>query len=330
MRYLVKSNYEDIINKLLKKRKYFKDNDIINFIYVDGKYAWKRNLNNLPKYNIINVLNVDKEVISLKNNLYTNMRVNFPKIYNKYFPEQINIDLRKLDINNIIKFQKKHKYVIIKPIFGYKGSGISYFNNYNDLIKYLKNIKNENKCYDIKKWNKKCLYVLSKLVLNIKLFNKKKFHLRIYYLVTFINNKYNSYLYKFAPIITAKNKYNVNKLDKDNIDSHGETTKKLNLFNINNIIKQLKELFKYIHIMLEEKGVKSYNNSNGYEIFGVDVLLTDKNRVQLLEINDKIGYTMMNIKKKKYNKFINDTFILTIDKYFNNNNTNNTDYIKIK
>ena len=63
MKYLVKSNHEDIINKLLKKRKYFKDNDIINFIYVDGKYAWKRNLNNLPKYNIINVLNVDKEVI---------------------------------------------------------------------------------------------------------------------------------------------------------------------------------------------------------------------------------------------------------------------------
>jgi hypothetical protein len=32
MKYIVKSNYEDIINKLLKKRKYFKDNDIINFI----------------------------------------------------------------------------------------------------------------------------------------------------------------------------------------------------------------------------------------------------------------------------------------------------------
>jgi hypothetical protein len=80
--------------------------------------------------------------------------------------------------------------------------------------------------------------------------------------------------------------------------------------------------------MLEEKGVKSYNNSNGYEIFGVDVLLTNKNRVKLLEINDKIGYAMMNLKKNY--KFINDTFILTIDKYFNNNNTNNTDYIKIK
>ena len=42
MKYLVKSNYEDIINNLLKKRSYFKDNNIINFIYVDGKCMEKK------------------------------------------------------------------------------------------------------------------------------------------------------------------------------------------------------------------------------------------------------------------------------------------------
>ena len=161
MKYLVKSNHEDIINKLLKKRKYFEDNDIINFIYVDGKYAWKRNLNNLPKYNIINVLNSKKNVVTWKDSLYTNIKNIYPKIYNNYFPNQITINSNNIIFKVVKNFMLKNKYCILKPVMGYKGSGITYYNNYNVLLKYLLNNKNK-------------IFVLAKLINNPKLYKKKK------------------------------------------------------------------------------------------------------------------------------------------------------------
>lgn len=314
MRYLVKSNYEDIINKLLKKRKYFKDNDIINFIYVDGKYAWKRNLNNLPKYNIINVLNSKKNVVTWKDSLYTNIKNMYPKIYNNYFPNQITINSNNIIFKVVKNFMLKNKYCILKPVMGYKGSGITYYNNYNVLLKYLLNNKNK-------------IFVLAKLINNPKLYKKKKFHLRVRYIHTIINNKHYSYIYKIAKLASAVKDYDVNILSSEVIDTHFQTSPYKDVYvDISKYKKQFIELFDSIHKLLVKNNVKSYNNNDGYEILGADIIITDDEKIQLLELNDRIGYSDNN---KELNKLYDNVFNITIDKIFNKYTNINDNFIYI-
>ena len=99
------------------------------------------------------------------------MRVNFPKIYNKYFPNQLRIDLNNFNIIDIKNFLKYNK-VILKPTHGGKGQGIEYFININKLVNYIFKLKKLNKCYS-KKWNRKCYYVMAEIIENLKLYNKK-------------------------------------------------------------------------------------------------------------------------------------------------------------
>ena len=314
MKYLVQSKYSDIIENLLEKRTYFKDNEIINFVYVDNKYAWKQNLNKLPKYNIINILNNNKNVVTWKDNLYTNIKNNFPSIYNKYFPEQITINTNSLQFKVIKNFVLKNKVCILKPVMGFAGKGITYYNNYNMLINYLLN-------------NKGHTFVLAKLINNPLLYKKKKFHLRVHYLFTYINNKYNSYIYKLSKVCTAKKNYNKNLLTNDVIDTHFSTSVYKDFFiNIDKYKKQLIELFKSIHKLLTNNNVKSYNNTDGYEILGADIIITDDNIIQLLEINEKISYKFNN---NYLSKLLNNTFKITIDKIFNNKEDISDDFITI-
>lgn len=314
MKYLVKSNYKDIIINLLKKRKYFKDNKIINFVYVDHEHAWKKNLNKLPKYNIINVLNSNKNVITWKDSLYTNMKNNYPDIYNKYFPDQITINTNNIK-NKIIKdFMLKNKSCILKPVMGFGGKDITYYNDYNILISYL--LKNKNKTY-----------VLAKLINNPKLYKKKKFHLRVLFIHTIINNKHYSYVYKITKLAAAKKDYNINILSSDVIDTHFNSSPYKDVYmDISKYKTQIIELFKPIHNLLEHNKVKSYNNNDGYEILGADIIITDDNMIQLLEINDRIGYKYNN---KYMINLLNNIFDITIDKIFNKDTKINNNFIYI-
>ena len=315
MKYLVKSNYEDIINNLLKKRSYFKDNNIINFVYVDEENAWKKNLSKLSKYNIINVLNSKKNVVTWKDSLYTNIKNNYPNIYNKYFPNQITINTSNIVFKVIKDFILKNKLCILKPVMGFSGKDITYYNNYNTLINYL--LKNKNK-----------IYVLAKLINNPKLYKKKKFHLRVLFIHTIINNKHYSYIYKISMLATAKKDYNINILSSDVIDTHFKTSPYKDIYvDISKYKKQFIELFKPIHNLLESNNVKSYNNNDGYEILGADIIITDDEKLQLLELNDRIGYRIYN--HKYIVTLISNIFNITIDKIFNKNTKINNNFIKI-
>tara|TARA_B110000037_G_scaffold222467_1_gene297471 strand:- start:2877 stop:3938 length:1062 start_codon:yes stop_codon:yes gene_type:complete len=338
MKYLIKSEYikeyGNIIEELLIKRGWEKGDKNVDFVYVDGKYAWNKNLSKLPKYKMINVVDKGKETVTLKNNLYKNMKKEYPKIYKKYFVGQIEIDLNKLQLKKIKKFIDKYKVVILKPIFGFSGSGIKVFNKYDILIKHLKKIKNNNNCNDIK-WKKNCYWVLSEYIQNPMLIKKKKFHIRIFMLYTYINNKKEGYLYKKGTVLHAKNDYKKNILNKNISNSHLKTTifkiyypnnfKKIIPENkLKDIKKNMKKLFKHCFKLLD---VKCINCKNCFEFFGADIMILKDYNIKILEFNDKITYypQFFNFNKTNYKNLINNIFKLTIDKVYIKDNKNNKD-----
>lgn len=328
--YLVNSQYSDkydnIISKILDKKEYFKNINKLLFVYVDGRYGRKKNLIKIPNYEIINFLDNNKEVITYKDNLYTNMKVNFPKIYNKYFPDQLSININNINIMNIKNFFIKYKKIILKPTHGRKGQGIQYFNDSDQLINYILKLKKINKCFS-EKWNRNCYYVMSEIIEDLQLYDKKKFHIRTYFLHSSINNIHKSYIYYKGLIITAKKEYNKNSLDKDVVDTHMKSTEKIKYMTLSKYEKQFKELFNCVHKLLENNKVNGYNTKNGYQLFGIDILITDKNIIKLLEINNMQG--MGNHIKKEYNKILTETFKLTIDKIFSNNDYNSKCYFPV-
>ena len=329
MKYYIKSdyikNYGNIVEKLLIKRGWKKGEKDVDFVYVDGKHAWNKNFNKLPKYKMINVVNKGKETVTLKNNLYKNMKKEYPKIYKKYFVGQIEIDLNKLQLKKIKKFIEKYKVVILKPIFGFSGSGIKVFDNYDLLTKHLKKITKNNKCNDTT-WKKYCYWVLSEYIQNPMLIKKKKFHLRIFMLYTYINNKKEGYLYKKGTVLHAKNDYKKNNLNKNVSNSHLATTKyKIYYPNdfkkiipknkLKNIKKDMNNIFQHCLKLLDAKCI---NSKNCFEFFGADIMILNDYNIKILEFNDKITYypQFFNFNKSNYKKLIDNIFSVTIDKVF--------------
>jgi len=328
--FIIQSEYfYDIIKKMLVNRGNWKeaskDEEKVDYIHVDGKYAYSRNLTLLPKSNLINILNEQKNYeISTKGYLFDNMRRTFPKIYKKYFPQQYTIDLNKkfpLNKKLLIKLDKNLLYV--KPIYDYGGSGIRYFTNIQNLQTYLKSIQDKYLCHK-KKFNKSCHYVISKDINNPLLYQDKKFHIRMYFLCTNINNKNKFYIFKNGEIFTAKSKYNPNIISKDVLDSHGHSTTgnpvypdslKLKPVQLDHIHNQILHLFSYIKNIIKPRC--NSKDQNCYELFGIDIMITKDLNVKIIEINSKLEFL---IPQNKIKDFIETQLSLSVDKLYPNPN----------
>lgn len=318
-----------VLDDALKKRGNWKKSNKknVDFLYVNGEYEWTSNRykklqDKLPNSSLKNFLDIkSKEEISLKNNLYKNMKKQFPKIYKKYFPKQFDIDLNNItNLNKIKKSFNKKKHWILKPVFSHSGKGIKVFDNFNDFEKYIIDLKKKNDC-NKSGWNKKCFYVLSEYIDKIRLYKKKKFHIRLYFLVTLINNEKKCYYSKNGYLLHAKKEYNLENLSHNIHNTHTNSTNGAIFFpeclkNTKKLYPQFNELFKHIgeiikpkcHIMKDRKK----QNKNCFEVFIADIMITDKNKIKCLELNAKVGYSPR-FGKDFYITFFNSLLHRTVD-----------------
>ena len=124
-----------------------------------------------------------------------------------------------------------------------------------------------------------------------------KVNIRIYYILSCINNYYSYSILDYLEIITAKEQYKNKDYYNTNIhDTHLINTEyfidelKLSKYTYNKIINQIKIILKACFNIVK-KDIKLYNHSkNGYEIFGCNFIIDSDYNVFLLEINDHVGF----------------------------------------
>lgn len=293
----------DFINMVTK----YDSKDVPNSLYFIHTYLHKKNFVIPENTTLINILNVSS--LADKDKLYQNC-YNFNKsLTNKYFMETYLYD-KTPDINYYISLFKNNNPWYIKITNEFAGRGnfiVSSFNEFKNLLEKIEKRKSNPFTSNI---------IINKYQENPLLFNKKKFHLRIFYIV-YINSNGNikSFLSKYGFIWTAKEDYNPDpKLygDVKIHDSHSSSTKtdylfpndfekefgikKTNLVS-NNILNILQFISK-----VQVNNISTYPNSkNGYIIMGTDFIVDSDFNVKILEINNRTGlYT----KHKNTNDFI--------------------------
>jgi GNAT superfamily N-acetyltransferase len=167
--------------------------------------------------------------------------------------------------------------------------------------------------------------MISEYITNPLLLNGKKFHLRIYFLLSVISGITRCSFYRYYRILTAKNPYiKSDWLNREIHLSGGHNTEQKYNFpedlqkeypdHFITIEKNLNACNKTICMAMTMANVKNYSESySGYHLYGADIMLTDNYHPYLLEINNKPGFRFGeygNISGwKEYNKqFSNQLF----------------------
>uniref|UniRef100_A0A6C0HN22 Tubulin-tyrosine ligase n=1 Tax=viral metagenome TaxID=1070528 RepID=A0A6C0HN22_9ZZZZ len=294
----------------------------INSIYLNNRFY------NI-KCNMINIINSSKlKSISDKRALYTNMHLYCPKICSKHMANTFKIN----DFNKYIGLDTTSNttsYYILRPIDSYSGIDILYISSKAELadaIEYYKKTKN----YKGKKYGTDV--IASTYIINPLLFKGYKFHLRMYYLISFINGKFNSFLYdNYGKILTAGRPYDIKKpFTKEVHDTHvkyssednsfpkdfNENTISENYVSPNHIIKQMQDILKGVSIILKKtKGQWLFENQqHGFQFLGIDFMIDTNGCVFLIECNTSPGFNYSNSANSyKFSqnlfKWINETIL---------------------
>ena len=245
----------------------------------------KNNISYNVKSTLVNAI-IDNDVIRNKKKLYFEMLKYNPKLTRKYFAETCKLSELK-NIND----------VYILRTYGNLDSGGG---------KNIYIVKSTDELNKIKKKVNIDKYIASKYITNPLLFKNRKFHLRVSFMIIYINNKISFSIFKHLRILQAKLSYiNNDYLNKNIHDSHVDSTDDDYLFynefknnkNYNKVITQIKIVIGEC-VNMAKPHIKQYSESkNGYRIFVADIMITDDYNVILIEINGSdSGYNFLNIK----------------------------------
>ena len=284
----------------------------INSLHMNKRY------NNLSKY-LVNIFN--KTIITKiidKYNLTLSFKEIAPEASKLFIPNTFKIDAPR----DTFEFPK---WYILRPINGFGGKDIKYVNSKPALYDAID-------FYNTHKNNKTRTYsndvIASDYITTPLLFNSRKFHLRLYYLVFYSKHHkvFNSfYLNTLGKLFTAKLPFTMDEQtfnNKDIHDTHADTTDedyfypasftidkitlsdKITLLDkdnktFNNKVDNMKNQIKLImsiisQIMLNNCDTLLYNtDANAYHIFGIDMMIDDTNNnftPKLIEINFAPGF----------------------------------------
>jgi hypothetical protein len=248
---------------------------------------------------------INTEIISDKDNLHLYMKKEYPDIYLKHLakselltkqitPIQLNID-KIVHIARPINVLEDKKEKGIKAT-GYGGKDIIII--YNE--KTLNNAKQLLLKYDN--------VLISEYIMDPLLFRNHKFHIRTFLLASILNKRFSTYMLDFGRIFTAKLEYFKGDWENTDIhDTHMKSTEKdwffpLDFTNANmgrnditpslikNIFMQIRKIFYAISALLS-KNVGLYDNvKNGFNIFGIDLMIKEDFTVILIECNSQGTY----------------------------------------
>jgi len=188
-------------------------NDIITG-YFDKKDNWKNTQNDISQVTFFNSLTqtchkckivtdfVDTSALGNKKKLYKNL-VKYAKnnsISLPYLPKTYCFK-----INDILKFKNpsfwKRNEWILKPEFGMRQEGIRRVRSYDEFTNWLEQNKKESD------------WIIQKYINKPLLYNKKKFHFRVYAFILRYGKNFEGYVYPDGYMYVADKEYIPNKFD---------------------------------------------------------------------------------------------------------------------
>lgn len=292
----------------------------IGFIYSTGTQTYNKAIYNIPVF-IKNLFEFKShKTFTNKYILYLKMK-ELIKDIDKYMAKSWHLD-------DLTKLPNENSVYIARPIEGFKGIGIKNITNNEELVKlkeeYLNIINDKKSSYLTKKIYNKGI-IISEYFINPLLFNNKKFHLRSYLMINKTWNKsLNKYKWRWsffnqAKILTAKLEYKNNDwLNKDIHDTHIGTTiedyyfpQDLNLSEtiISKIFEDLLLVCKNVYKIVKKSDIRTFNEVvNSFEILGLDFMILDDYSIKLIEVNNKLGYGIINNNAEKVKKYTYDFF----------------------
>ena len=316
----------------------------------------------------MNIPHFDKKTLKA-DVFFLNQIVNFPNklvdYYPKYLVNKINYSivdkvLNKFDVLSIIthnnpelakycpptfKINEMEKYqfpkwYILRPLDSYSGIDIFYINNKKDLdekIKYYNTAKN----YRGVIYNNEV--AVSEYITNPLLFKKKKFHLRLYLLISIsrLGTKllFNSFLLHYGKILTAKEPFDMLKpFNKDKHDTHAKSTDNdysfpkdftneylnisINKEDMDILWNKISDICKAISKSIEKqkKNLIYSDVKNCYYICGIDMMVRDNLDPAFIEINYSPGVnfkteTALDTFNKLYTDWTYETVLEPLFKY---------------
>jgi len=290
---------------------------------------------NIKKYLINTIYKKKLDLIYNKSELYNNFKLQSPKDAKLYMADTFNIlEKDKYEFNG-------HNHYILRPIDSFGGKNIFYISNINELEEAIEHYKKPSiDNFDIIHSNN---VIASKYIINPYLFQGKKFHIRIHYMISYIEGVFNSFLFDTGLIYTGKELYDIDKpFTKDKHDTHLKSTdndyyypkdlekydnikhnkNKIDLVKFHkDIITICKTLSK---ILINNKIPYTYNNNtdmNGFKLLGIDIMIdADKMLPVLIECNILPGYAFKHTENSAkfsniFFKWINDVILEPTFKY---------------
>jgi hypothetical protein len=313
----------NIFEKILDRHDFIKMNskydakDSHNTVCFIHTYLPRKNFSVPKDTMLINML--DDYTLAYKDKLYQLCNDYNASLTKKYFMETYLLN-KNDDITQYSHLFNNKRPWYIKIVKEFAGKGnyvISSFDEFKELINNLKNTKKTFKKGQIVSQTDDNL-IINKYLESPLLFDKKKFHIRILYIV-YVNSKnvINSFISKYGFIWTAKENYNNDPRfyqDPKIHDSHSSSTKTDYLFpndfekefgkkNTEIVSDKILNIFQLIS-KAQINNISTFPNSkNGYNILGADLLVDKDFNVKILELNNRTGlYT----KKKDTNTFISN------------------------
>jgi len=190
------------------------------------------------------------------------------------------------------RFKKDKKY-ILKPTKGREGIGIEIVKNYHELTKFF---DVDVKKIDFKGVKERQKWVIQEYLENPMLYQNRKFHLRVYFLI--VDTKI--YYFTRYLIITAAKEYKNSDFDNKEIhDSHyGENSIRNKIFPedfmekdyIEKINKDIDKMFRDLKSNLKLPMNCYPEDDNCYEVFAADIMITKTGDIKVLEFNHSVGY----------------------------------------
>lgn len=232
-----------------------------------------------------------------------------PEALHKFLPDQINITLTP-DFKpiNYEKYFEIYPVLILKPVDGWGGHGITVHDNYKSFekrINQLKELKKNDgwsdkkaKKYDFSNYLN---WVLDEYIINPLLYDNRKFHVRVYFIYHQYFNIKKAYIYEKIRLAVAEDPYKNSDYNNKKIhDTHYVVKDIMELVYLDEILpkskysyvlEQIKMLFTAIG---ENMNTKCYEeNLICYQIYAADVMIDNDYNIKLLEINNQPGFNLM-------------------------------------
>jgi hypothetical protein len=293
-------------NNFLKMKSKYDAKDLENTLSFIHTYLPRKNFTIPQNTYLINIIN--DSFLTSKNILYHTC-LNYNKsLTTKYINESYIIDFDK-NISNYNHLFKNNQFWNVKTV-----------NNFNNKTNFIiSSIDELHKLFD-KKLNKKSKkslkknimsssdssqnLILDKNITNPLLYKKKKFHIRMFYIV-FINSKKEilSFITKYGLLITAKDDYNNDSKYYQDLKIHvpsvlftdndylfpNDFAKEFGEQKTKIVLDKIIELFQFIS-KVQINNISNFpNTKNGYCILTSDLIIDTDFNVKMIELNNNTG-----------------------------------------